>query len=171
MKSINFLFCVVVLYLAAPMVSAQTESATYEKFRLLLVDGNRLEGIDGVVSSGTLVGESTKGEQLSIPTSDIRAMDRYAGNQAGKWALIGGGIGLGTAVLAYIGASAEAASDPYKEVNSSAVLPVFAVLTGSGALIGMLVGSSMVNWERVPVSGLQARLSIRNSKIVFTLNF
>ena len=157
--------------LTAPAVQAQTDSAVYSRFRVLLTNGKRVEGRSGAVRNDSLIGKSAKGAPLSIPTNEIRAMDRYAGNKAVTGAIIGAGVGLLTGLTAYLSAEAQAESDPYLEVNESAVAPVIIGCTAAGALVGMFVGMSMQSWEKVPVAKPQVVISHDGGKIVFTLAF
>ena len=68
-------------------------------------------------------------------------------------------------------AEAEASSDPYKEVDDSRIIPVFAVCTGLGALIGYAVGNAQKKWEKVPLAtGWGFDFHEGEAKLVFTLS-
>ena len=164
----------VVLSLLTLMTVAQggraQETVQLEKFRVLLTTGERIEGHDGQLDENELRGMSSKDTALVIPRTGIRALDRSLGTKAGKYALMGAGIGLGTALLAYIAAESEASSDPYKEVDDSRVAPIMLGFTAGGALIGMAIGSGSQQWEKVPVQ-MSLGFNTDNGEIRMLLRF
>ena len=159
------------ILMAAGTLSAQDNTTELERFRVLLTSGERIEGRDGSLTSDGLQGVSAKGDLVFVARSDIRLLDRYLGNNGGKGAKIGAAIGLGTAILSYIMARSEAASDPYKEVDNSRIAPIFIGFAGVGALIGYAIGSSQTKWEKVPYgTGLGFDLRSGEARLVLTLS-
>jgi|GEM_PF-3988967 len=150
MSKLPVVLAAVLILAAASQVTAE-DTVTLDRFRLLMTNGTRLEGNDGVLTAERLEGTSDDGLSLSVPRQEIRALDRHAGTKSGKYALIGAGLGFGSALLGYLLAEAEASSDPYKEVNKDMIAPVFIGFTAGGALIGLAVGASSQKWERVPL--------------------
>ncbi len=173
MKSIHTILIAVTALALTSAAHAQTEAPTptFERFQMLLVDGQRVEGINGTVGDGILTGQYLDGSELSVPIDQIRIFDRYTGNKMKTGALIGGGVGLLLAVTSLIAAEAEASSDPYKEVDEGAIIPVFAACTALGVLVGSLIGSGTKTWERIPVADLNARVLLREGRVVLTFNF
>jgi hypothetical protein len=151
MRKVTTTFLLFVILLAAQKLPAQENNIELGRFRVLLTTGERLEGRGGLLNSDGLTGTSSKGSPISYTGEEIRLLDRCTGNKGGKGALIGGGIGLATAVVALIAAESEASSDPFVEVDRSKIVPVFLGITGVGALIGWAVGSSKTTWENVPL--------------------
>jgi hypothetical protein len=143
------LLLVALVLLCQPVASQTTDLG---KFRVLLKTGERFELSSGTLSSDSLTGMTGNGFR-SIPVQSIRALDRSMGTQAGKCALIGGAMGLTSALLGWMQAESDAASDPYTEVDDSKVGPLLLGFTAGGALIGLAIGSSMEEWKKVPVDG------------------
>ncbi len=143
-------FCLLTLVMSAQPVSAE-EPIQLKKFRVLLTTGERLEGHHGVLDENELRGVSSNDTALVISRTDIRALDRHLGSRASQGALMGGGMGLLSAVLGVMQAEADAASDPYIEVDDSRIMPVMVGFTAGGALIGLAVGSASQRWEKIPM--------------------
>jgi len=134
--------------------TAAGDTTELGKFRALLNTGERIEGFSGKLSPDSLTGTTMNGGPVAIPVRSIRALDRSTGSNAGEGALIGGCVGLSTAVMAWMQASTQAASDPYTEVDNSKILPVFAGFTAGGVLVGFIIGSTIKKWKKVPVGSV-----------------
>ena len=163
---------IVLMFLVAfSSLSAQDRTSVSDQFKVLLTTGEIVDIQDGQLSPAGLEGTTPDGFHTSIDKSDIRLLDRYDGNNGGRGALIGAGIGLGTALVVYIAANAEASSDPYKTVDNSKVVPVFLGCTGVGALIGWAIGNSQKHWTRVPLdTAFSYNPTSREGKLIFSIS-
>ena len=145
----------VVLSLLTLMTVAQggraQETVQLEKFRVLLTTGERIEGHDGQLDENELRGMSSKDTALVIPRTGIRALDRSLGTKAGKYALMGAGIGFATGFLVHIVISQSSVTTPYGQYQRNPSIMVIPGLTVGFALIGWSYGSGLQRWEKVPV--------------------
>ena len=140
--------CVVLCLLLASSAMAQEATRELKNFRMLLNDGEFVQGKDGLISGSRLTGTTKGGESLDIPLADIHSLDVSQGSAAGKGALIGADIGLGSALMAIVQVNA----DETTELDNDKVAPVTLGLTGVGALIGAAVGAGSRTWENVPLT-------------------
>ncbi|MBU1320232.1 MAG: hypothetical protein KKG33_02220 [candidate division Zixibacteria bacterium] len=167
MKTFHLSALVFVAALFAVQQAAAQDIVDFDRFRVLLNNGQRIEARDGILTSDSLTATKSGGERLSIPREQIRAMDRYKGSRAGTGFMIGAAMGLSAALLGY----AEVKSDPYMEVNEDAVAPVFIGFTLGGGLIGLAVGSASKKWERVPLEPSAISITADGPRVTFTLRF
>jgi hypothetical protein len=146
MKSGILALVLITTVVLAGTVFAQDPASDLPRFRILLVNGDRIEGKNGILTTSELVGVSNSGEQLRFARSDIRALDYSNGSGAARGAAIGAGMGLlmGLAVVL----PAEASDNVVLRVNGGALT---LGLTAGGALIGLAIGSAYPVWERVPM--------------------
>jgi len=98
-------------------------------------------------ADGTLVylrdGSSSSLSEVSL--NDVRELQVARGTNAGKGATIGGGIGLGLAILAVIVAS----GDEWTTPSGGQAVAAMLLNTAAGAGIGALVGSASKRWQTV----------------------
>ncbi|MCK5125716.1 MAG: hypothetical protein KAR42_05630 [candidate division Zixibacteria bacterium] len=161
------------IFLIQPIVAQNKEdSKKGDRYRFCLKNGSHLEVKNGIISDNLLMVTYPNGEHADYPLSEILSMEKRTGNRAAFGLAAGAGVGLLTASLAYMQASVDASSDPYKEINDDAVGPVFAILTGVGAITGLIYGSTMDKWEKVSLSSSLSFAPKLDRKMVFlTLNF
>jgi hypothetical protein len=155
-------FTLLVLLSFSPSARANEKSGgPYEQLLLITKNGERLEGRQGKLSATDLTARFSSGAPRSIPLDDIKTLYVAEGNQARLMALsgAGGGLGIGLGAVLWLGPS----------VWSNQLLGVLGILggfTAGGALIGGLIGSSMVQWRVQPVAapgkqyGVQLSLSM-----------
>lgn len=96
----------------------------------------------------------------TIPLANVEEVELYAGmkRNAGRGALIGGGVGAGFGLVAGVAA----ASDDSGLIDFGAeIIPLSAALFGGvGAGVGALLGDafSTERWVTVPLTGLELRI-------------
>jgi hypothetical protein len=150
-------------------------AARIGRFRALLYSGERIEGTQGVLGAQSLLGRTSSGEDLAIDRTKIRRLDRQSGSHAGRYALIGGGLGLTSALLAWASGAARASADPYNEpVSAGQGLAITAGVTGGCAAIAALIGAGKPDWKPVSLSHVGFNVSPRGHRgvaVAFTLNF
>ncbi len=134
----------IILCFMVSIVYAQAESRPYTRFRVLLKDGQRIEGTRGVLKDSTLEGRTRDGNPLSIPKKHIRAMDAH------KRTLAKEGIGIGATVGLLIGLEVMGNSVSNNSDASSLILATVGI-TAIGVGIGAAVGSAFHRWERIPI--------------------
>jgi hypothetical protein len=155
----------VVLALTAPAVAQTTvddagstlaqskpksEPLSLGRFRVLLHSGDRHEGAAGVLDGDALRGRDERGNQVSFPRSDIRALDTASGSRSAEYAAIGGGICLLSGLAAWATSGAQTAADPTrKTVSSGQALAIIGGFTAAGTIIGAVIGSGKKSWKRV----------------------
>ncbi len=147
MKQVNFIWlCLTCLVFLQP-VYAQDDTQSYSKFRALLQTGERIEIENGILTDSVLTNFVSENEPIEIPISDIRALDRRAGNKA----LLYGGIGLGIGLLSSLLAVAQIEVDPNTKLKEDAGLIIAGITAGAG-LIGVIAGLMTDDWEKVPLN-------------------
>jgi len=146
MNKLYFTISLIFILLISFNIFPQNSEQNFSRFRVLLKNGNRVEGKSGVLTSTELEGFTKKGDPIKIPINDIRVMDRHTGSQAAKGAAIGAGLGLVTALTLILYANADETRE--LKVNEGAL--IFGV-TGVYGLIGLAIGSAYSTWERVPL--------------------
>ena len=139
------------LLIVAQSVHAQETIKIFKQFRVLLKSGERYEGKEGHLSASDLEGTLKGGESMTIPRDDIRALDVSRGSNAGKYAMIGAGIGLLTSLTAALAAWSASEDDPLLEFQGGTAVAITAGFTIAGGLIGAAFGATQLKWERVPV--------------------
>ncbi len=147
MRTLCSALAIVTVSLIGHVLPAQANELSLSRFRVLLNDGQRLEGKNGTLTADELVGASSDGGQLQIPRNAIRALDRFKGTKAKTGAIIGASMGFLSALLAYI----QVEADPNMEADNAFFTPLFLGFTLGGGLIGLAVGSASKTWERVDV--------------------
>jgi hypothetical protein len=147
--------------------SAQNSGITCEKFRLRLATGAHVSGTKGVLTNDGFTGVRSDGTPITLKLDEIRSLDRQVGTQAGKGALIGGGIGL----LSVFSALLNISSDENSSVDDSKILPVAVGFTAGGALIGMAVGSASSRWQHVSLAMPISLTGHRGLQLTFGFNF
>lgn len=173
MTNIRALFILVIaLVLIASGVNAQDNNITLKKYRVLMTNGQRIQGQNGILTKDGIVNDTAFNAPVSVARKDIRVLDRYAGNHAASGAAIGAVTGLATGLLAYAMAEAQDDSDDILEVQDDIALGMTVVFTGVGAVVGWAVGASMKKWERVlPESSLSFDPEFKNGKMLLTITF
>lgn len=141
----------VVLLVLVQSVHAQEGVRELKNFRVLLRNGDRHEGKNGRLTEDSLEWAMKNGQPMTVPREEIRALDEARGSEAGKYAMIGAGIGLLSALTAALAASAAAADDPSLEFKGGAAIAVTVGFTVAGGLIGAAIGASQKRWERIPI--------------------
>ena len=129
------------------------------EYRLRMKNGLCLEGKDGVLKADGLYAVSRTGRPLNVAAKDIAGIDRPLGNKAKSGFAMGAGIGFLTAALAYYSVR----SDPDREVNPEAVLPVFAGCIFVGGGIGALIGSNSRTWQPVRIEAYLGNANNRSA--------
>jgi hypothetical protein len=133
------------MLLSVQSISAKYSDTTFSRFRVLVRDGSRFEGNKGVLTATELRGTSTNGKSINIPRENLRALDRSTGTEAGKYGLIGAGLGLLTALMVVI--EVNSSSDYFQpQYDQTALVGGF---TGGGFLLGLAVGAGCTRWEHV----------------------
>ena len=145
------LYFIFLLVLFSNDVFAQKEGVVHPRFRALLNSGERIEGRDGYFTSTTFNGILNTGEEISVGRSDIKALDVSSGSKTLQYAGIGAGFGLLSSLLGVASAAIQASNDPYRELNTGAIIPITLVVTGTSALIGGIIGANQTKWTRVPI--------------------
>ncbi len=146
------------LLLATVASAANAQASTVapgDRIRLRApeVVSGRLTGTVLSASRDTLT-VSDDGRTRVVPVSAITQLERSSGRSGGagarKGLLWGTGIGLGLALL-YTGFSDPACAEGTDDCVSTAT--GFAVWTGLGAAVGLVVGAARGSeqWERVPI--------------------
>jgi hypothetical protein len=132
----------------------QDEDIKYSKFRLLLNSGQRIETNNGYMTDTSLITIDDTGLKNEIPFSDIRAMDMSAGNHGLKGALIGGGIGAASFLLAVL----EIETDPTRKLKENAT-EIILIGTAACTGVGYLIGLAYDDWEKVSLQVEQDAVS------------
>ena len=128
------------------IITAQDETQTFNKYRVLLKTGKRIEVEKGLLKNTTLINYDDQKNPQEIPMDDIRALDKKTGTKA----LLGAGIGVGIGLLSSIAAVAEVEADPNRELKANAGAIIAGITAGCG-VIGLIVGSMYDSWEKVPL--------------------
>jgi len=149
------LLLLAVLPVSPQQACAQSTEGVFERFRLLLHTGERMEGYEGLLTETALQGRTESGTAISIPLQDIRSLDAARGSKARRNAFIGAGMGLLTSLYAVL--SAASSPDESETLDTGKILPVTLGATVGGGLLGMVIGSGSPNWERVPIPNVQGR--------------
>ena len=144
-------FCILCILIVTPIFAQENTIMKGEKFRMRLKNGSHVAVKNGYISDNTLFSINANGQETPYSFTDIISMERRSGNRAATGALAGAGMGFLTALLAYGSAESEASSDPYKEINDDAIVPIFAICTGLGTAVGLIWGSTIDKWEKVPL--------------------
>lgn len=156
------------LSLGAQTLSAQSADVELKRFRVLQVNGDRFEGINGTLTSEGLNGNVSGDSTIFVPIGEIRDLDRWKGSKASSGALIGACVGAATVGLAIIRVSA----DPNLELREENVVPVLLGFSAVGGLIGLAIGASMQSWEDVPLqTAFQYDPEGREAKLVLSFSF
>jgi hypothetical protein len=156
---------------------AVAETDGHARYRALLNNNQLVEVWNAHLSKDTLTGTLTNGQSTSVPIKSLQSLDRSSGTYAGKGALIGSTTGflLGLCYV-LITENRTATSSPstddgvitMEDVGRIAV--PMAGCTATGALIGVMVGSGLPRWEKVPLP-LSFGFSPKTGSIEFRLNF
>jgi len=117
-------------------------------FRMLLYNGQHIEGDDGMLTATEFFGTSKSGQDIRLKRDEIKLLDVAGKSRTGKYAGIGALSGLVTAGLAIL----QVEADPELELNSERVVPITTALVGAGALIGALIGSQSTEWNNIPLN-------------------
>jgi len=167
MKQVKIVWLCLVYLIFLQTVSAQNDSQSFNKFRVLLKTGDRFEIEKGKLTDTGLINFVNENEQKEIPISDIRALDRRVGNKA----LLGTGIGLGIGLVSSLLAVAQIEADPTRGFKENAVV-IFTGITAGCGLIGLLVGSMYDDWEKVPLNAsLKADLNKGDYQLSLKISF
>jgi hypothetical protein len=132
--------------------SAPEEERTFEEFVVIRKDGQRIAGRDGALSGARLIGTSALGKPVDVPAEDIKTLYSMHGTMAGPMTLGFAGLGLLTIGGGFL---MEAALNFPRAFQDPAFAPValgVAVAgTALGALVGLIIGSSVTNFRIEPV--------------------
>ncbi|HVE84747.1 MAG TPA: hypothetical protein VND93_17950 [Myxococcales bacterium] len=150
--------------LAGPLARANPDqrSATYERLVLVTKEGKRVEGRQGTLGAASLT-FTVAGAPATVPLGDIKTLYVAGESLAGTMALCGAGVGL------VLGFTAAYDSGLLGSSSSSALGPTLLLmggLAGGGALIGGVIGASMIQWRVQPIvvpgqqAGVQLSLSM-----------
>ena len=149
------LLLLIVTTLLSPQAGAQSSEKVFERFRLLLHTGDRVEGYEGLLTETVLQGRRESGAAISIPLDDIRTLDVSRGSKASRYTAIGAGMGLLASLLGVL--SAASSPDEDQTLDTGKILPVTLGATVGGGLLGMVIGLGSPNWERMPIPNVQGR--------------
>ena len=127
---------------------AQDPPVDLNKFRLMQYDGTHFEGTNGQLTATEFTGLLKGGQEIRLTRDDIKSLEVAGPSQTKKFAILGGLSGGLMALMAV----AQVEADPYHEVNQDRVLPVTLVLMGGGAAVGAIIGSSVRNWQKLPLT-------------------
>lgn len=141
----NVQFTVVWLFILVA-TTAYGQDVALPKFRMRLKDGRRIEGTRGNLTGDTLTGRDSDGERFATPRHEILLLDGSAGTQAAKGAMIGGMIGLMTALLTV----QEVETDPNPGWKADPGVLIAGSAIG-GAVIGLIAGSMITEWHAIPL--------------------
>ncbi|HET7423821.1 MAG TPA: hypothetical protein VFJ92_09675, partial [Gemmatimonadales bacterium] len=137
---------------AAQELSSETlqaiNTATHARVRLAEPGWHRLAGTGRASSDSTLVyvrGPSASPSLTEVSLREVRELQVARGSNAGKGAFIGGGIGLGLAIVAVLAAS----SDEWTTPSGGQAVAAMLLNTAAGAGIGALIGSASKHWQTV----------------------
>ena len=134
---------------------AQSSEKVFERFRILLHTGQRMEGYEGLLTETALEGRRESGTAISIPLDDIRTLDVSRGSKASRYAAIGVGMGLLTSLYAVLSASWSPEGE--ETLDTAEILPITLGATVGGGLLGMVIGLGSPNWERMTIPNVQGR--------------
>jgi hypothetical protein len=84
--STNRIASLILVTLLALCRTVSAETSGLEKYRALLVTGERLVVYSGRLTSDSLIGSSFSGAARSIPLRSISSLERATGTHAGKGA-------------------------------------------------------------------------------------
>lgn len=144
----NRVFAIILLLSFVPSIVLAGESQLLPRLRVVTQDGRTIRGESGFLDEESLRARTASGEILLL-REEIRILEIEDGSEAGRFAMIGGGLGL----LLALGAIASVESDPNAEVNEDRVLPVTAAVVGVGVVIGAALGAAHPKWSKVTVAG------------------
>lgn len=137
---------------AAQDLSAETlqaiNAATHARVRLAEPGWHRLAGTGRASTDSTLVyvrDGKPSSSLTEVSLRDVRELQVSRGSNAGKGAFIGGGIGLGLAIVAVIAAS----SDEWTTPSGGQAIGAMLLNTAAGAGIGALIGGASTRWKTV----------------------
>lgn len=160
--------CLVVVFclILQPAVLAASNNSRY---RVYTNDGRMHDLFYCELVGGDVTGKDKLGEPVTIRSGDIRSLYRFDGTKSGQYALVGGIVGFGVALLAGMSAQSETSKHSNERIDSGKVLPVFAGCTLGGVLIGSIIGSFSEKWNRAPVD-TDFGLSPDGKEVRFCLN-
>ena len=164
-RSIGFVCLVVAFSLILQPVAL---AGSVNRYRVHLNNGGIRMLQYCALSDAGINGRDRDGRSVTIANSDVHSLYRYDGNNAGRYALAGGTVGMAIAVLSYMSATKEANDDPFKEVDDSKAIPLMFAMTAGGAIFGALVGHNDERWTRIPL-GAQFGLSAAGKELRFSL--
>ena len=139
------ILCIILLRSSA---SAQTDSVSIPRFRILLTSGARFSGQNGTLHSGLFTFSSDLHKNLQFQTQQILEFEQLTGSYKST----GAAIGLVVGTLIGLGAMVDHSHQEYgrtPEINGV----TFAKCVGVGMVAGLFVGSLVPKWEpvRLPV--------------------
>ena len=143
------LLLLTVLPVSPQQACAQSTEGVFERFRILLHTGQRMEGYEGLLTETALEGRRESGTAISIPFDDIRTLDVSRGSKASRYAVIGAGMGLLASLYGVLSASWSPEGE--ETLDTAEILPITLGATVGGGLLGMLIGSGSPSWERMPI--------------------
>jgi hypothetical protein len=154
------------LVILSVSTNAQDTIKTYNKYVIVRQNGDRMEGRDGTLTPTQFNGVLLNGTQFNLQKNEIKTLYIEGGTRAGTYALYGGAIGLVTSLASILGASSSVAG-----VDEEKAIILTAALTGGGAIIGGLIGSSSTEWRIEPVVTLVPKLPKNSDCTAFALRF
>ena len=125
-------------------VFAQTDSVTFSKFRLHLVNGDAIVVKNGVGTADRLTGTSLRGENIYVNTNEVSRVERPIGTHAAMGAAIGLSIGCASGVALLT------SSQVFDQDRTNMrFIKTIGTCAAIGTLIGLFVGSITPKWEPV----------------------
>jgi hypothetical protein len=145
-------------------VHGQENNMRISKFRLFYHSGKMIEGHEGVISGNSFSGVDTRGHDVTVQLENVRSIYERKGSKTLEFALFGGGIMAVGSLIGYVGAQTNDLE------GGDDVLPVVAILIGSGVVTGAIIGSFIRPWRRVPF-GVQSSSRGSKQETELTLRF
>jgi hypothetical protein len=125
---------------------------TFEEFVVIRKDGQRLAGRDGALSGDRLIGTSDLGKPVDVPAEDIKTLYSMHGTMAEPMTLTFAILGL---VASGGGVLADAVFNHPRVFQEPDFAPVALGIavggTALGALVGLMIGSSVSDFRIEPV--------------------
>jgi hypothetical protein len=139
------LLCAVTLL--ASDARGQDSSKVFSRFRALVQSADTIDGVDGRLTANALHGQRVDGRSVNVPRAQVSKLEIVDGNQLWLGAGAGALLGVGITALAVGGAMADTTRQGSLDWNRAGM--ALTVLTGSGAVIGAIIGARSPRWRTV----------------------
>ncbi len=166
MKTIATIILISLCVLLNQSAIAQNNSGN--KFRIHLNTGEKFEVKNAFRTSEGVTVTQSNGFRAHYQYVAMKSLHQWTGRKTEYGASLGAGIGLAGAIAILYAAIQEAEDSSNKELNKSAIIPVFALTIGIGAALGAIIGSSVSNWHKVPIKS-SLSLNINNDRRLICL--